>query len=209
MPPPHTRGVLMRTVSAIAGILLLPCVTHAQPLPGQQKSLRQLVSLRVEVQLVGVAARIGVSRQGVRDSVETRLRETGVDVLADDGEARGDPTLRVTLHAIEATGGYAFLVSVQLIERVVSLRRYVELVLSGELPTTPTDPVDPPAADGGGQMAGAGAGNDERGPCAELHRRIGTRVCRPIHRRLRRSESGVTMQHDVPARRVVIAERWA
>ena len=49
----------------------------------------------------------------------------------------------MTLHAIEATGGYAFLVSVQSIERVVSLRRYVELVLSDELPTTQAASVDP------------------------------------------------------------------
>ena len=79
----------MRTVAAIAGVLLLPCVTHAQLLPGQQDSLRQLVSLRVEVQLVGAAERIGVSRPDVRESVETRLRETGIDALADaDGGTR-------------------------------------------------------------------------------------------------------------------------
>ena len=56
---------------------------------------------------------------------------------------RGDPTLRVTLHAIDAAGGYAFMVSVQLLERMVSLRRYVELVLAGELPTGPADSIEP------------------------------------------------------------------
>ncbi len=56
---------------------------------------------------------------------------------------RGDPTLRVTLHAIDAAGGYAFMVSVQLLERMVSLRRYVDLVLAGELPTDPADSIEP------------------------------------------------------------------
>ena len=60
-----------------------------------------------------------------------------------DPPPRGDPTLRVTLHAIDAAGGYAFMVSVQLLERMVSLRRYVELVLAGELPTGPDDSIEP------------------------------------------------------------------
>ena len=58
--------------------------------------------------------------------------------------ARGvTPRLRVTLQAIDAAGGYAFLVSIQVIERVVAYRKYVELVFDGVLPTTPTASVDP------------------------------------------------------------------
>lgn len=43
---------------------------------------------------------------------------------------------------MNAAGGYAFLVSVQLVERVINYRRYVELVVDGVLPTSPTDSVE-------------------------------------------------------------------
>ena len=59
----------------------------------------------------------------------------------DDESTRGDPRLRVAVQAVTAAGGYAFLVSVQLVERVVNYRRYGELVLDGALPTAPTDSV--------------------------------------------------------------------
>lgn len=100
--------------------------------------------MAVEVQLVGASDRIGIDPAAVRDTVEARLREAGLAVRGDDDPPlRGDPTLRVTLHAIDAAGGYAFMVSVQLLERMVSLRRYVELVLAGELPTGPADSIEP------------------------------------------------------------------
>ena len=132
-------------VLVAVGIVLLPCLLHAQSLPDQQDVLRQIGQLRVEVQLVGVAAdEIGVTEQLIREVVEGRLREAGVGLRrSSETGARGDPRLRVTVHAINATGGYAFMVSVQVIERVVSLRRYVDLVLSGELPTSPTASVEP------------------------------------------------------------------
>ena len=137
----HGRWIVLIAVGAV----LIPRLAHAQSLPDQQDALRRMGQLRVEVQLVGVAADdIGVTEQSVKEIVEGRLREAGVELrLPNASEARGDPRLRVTVHAIKATGGYAFMVSVQLIERVVSLRRYVELVLSGELPVSPTASVEP------------------------------------------------------------------
>ena len=100
---------------------------------------------RVEVTLAGAAEDAGVTETALRDAVEGRLRQASLGGVrpADDRAVRGDPRLLVTVHTISVTGGYAFMVSVQFIERVVSLRRYVELVLSGELPTTPTASVEP------------------------------------------------------------------
>jgi hypothetical protein len=92
---------------------LLSAGVSAQDLPDQNDALRALASLAVEVQLVGAADRMGI------DAAEVRL------------------------HAIDAAGGYAFMVSVQFMERMVSLRRYVELVLTGELPTSPADSIAP------------------------------------------------------------------
>ena len=115
----------------------------AQPLPAQQGSLVELASLRVEVLLVGAASTIGFTEASVLERVEQRLRQAGLEVsdLDDDG-VRGDPRLRVAVQAVNAPGGYAFLVSVQLVERVVNYRRYGELIFNGELPTRPTDSVD-------------------------------------------------------------------
>ena len=45
---------------------------------------------------------------------------SGVSVRdADDRDERGDPHLRVAIQAVSAAGGFAFLVSVQMVERVV------------------------------------------------------------------------------------------
>lgn len=119
-------------------------VASAQDLPNQPDALRGLRSPAVAVQLVGAADRIGIEAAGVREAVEARLREAGLSVQDDnDPPARGEPILQVTLHAIDAAGGYAFMVSVQLLERMVSLRRYVDLVLAGELPTSPDDSIEP------------------------------------------------------------------
>ena len=133
---------LLGTTVLLAG--LLSAGVSAQDLPDQNDALRALASLAVEVQLVGAADRMGIDAAEVRRTVETRLRDGGLSVPA-PGEtpARGEPTLRVTLHAIDAAGGYAFMVSVQFMERMVSLRRYVELVLTGELPTSPADSIAP------------------------------------------------------------------
>ena len=63
--------------------------------------------------------------------------------MPDDRSERGDPQLRVAVQAVNAAGGFAFLVSVQLVERVVTYRKYAELVFDGVLPTTPTASVEP------------------------------------------------------------------
>ena len=137
----HRQWIVLVAVGAV----IMPCLIQAQSLPDQQDALRRIGRLRVDVQLVGVAADdIGVTARAVKEIVEGRLREAGVELrLANESEARGAPRFRVTVHAINATGGYAFIVSVHVIERVVSLRRYVELVLSEELPTSPTASVEP------------------------------------------------------------------
>ena len=113
-------------------------------MPAQQAALAELTSLRVEVQLVGAASTIGFSESSISEAVEQRLRRGNLEVRSgDDQSARGDPRLRVAIQAVDAGGGggYAFLVSVQLVERVVNYRRYGELVLDGALPTAPTDSV--------------------------------------------------------------------
>ena len=95
------------------------------------------------MQLVGAAATIGFTQTSISEAVEQRLRPGGLDVRSrDDRSARGDPRLRVAVQAVEAAGGYAFLVSVQLVERVVNYRRYGELVLDRALPTAPSDSVE-------------------------------------------------------------------
>ena len=92
------------------------------------------------MQLVGAASTIGFSESSISEAVEQRLRRGNLEVRSgDDQSARGDPRLRVAIQAVDAGGGYAFLVSVQLVERVVNYRRYGELVLDGALPTAPTD----------------------------------------------------------------------
>jgi len=113
----------------------------AQPLPRQHEALAELTSLRVELQLIGEAQSIGFGEETLFQSVEDRLRRSGLAVRA-NSDVRGDPRLRVAIQAVNAAGGYAFLVSVQLVERVINYRRYVELVLDGVLPTAPTDPVE-------------------------------------------------------------------
>ena len=119
-------------------------ISQAQPLPAQQAALVSLTSLRVEVQLIGNATTIGVTGPSISEAVEDRLRRAGIEVRdRDDQGVRGDPRLRVVVQAVNAAGGYAFLVSVQLVERVVTYRRYGELIFDGTLPTAPTDPVEP------------------------------------------------------------------
>lgn len=142
-PPSEVR---MR-LATIAGtmIILATCSQPlgAQPLPAQQASLAELTSLRVEVLLVGASSTIGFTESSVSERVEQRLRQAGLQVRTlDDEGVRGDPRLRVAVQAVPAPGGYAFLVSVQLVERVVNYRRYGELIFNGELPTRPTDSVD-------------------------------------------------------------------
>ena len=115
-----------------------------QPLDGQQGALSLLNSVRVDVQLIGAAPSTGLTSASVRRAVENRLRDSSVSVRdADDRSERGDPQLRVAVQAVNAAGGFAFLVSVQLVERVVTYRKYAELVFDGVLPTTPTASVDP------------------------------------------------------------------
>ena len=134
-------AAIMRILSGVVALTLLATGSSAQTLPDQQDALRALASIRVEVQLVGAADRLGIESAEVRGAVESRLREA---VSRDDQEpTRGDPMMSVTLHAIDAAGGYAFMVSVQFLERMVSLRRYVELVLASELPVGPGDSIDP------------------------------------------------------------------
>ena len=139
------RGIgtrFARTVGPVFVLLANSLALEAQPLPGQRAALIDLTSLRVEVQLVGAAATIGFTESSISEAVEQRLRRHGLEVRSrDDRSARGDPRLRVAVQAVDAAGGYAFLVSVQLVERVVNYRRYGELVLDGALPTAPTDPV--------------------------------------------------------------------
>ena len=121
-----------------------PLLATAQPLDGQQRALSLLNSVRVDVQLIGAAPTTGLTSASVRRAVENRLRDSSVSVRdADDRSERGDPQLRVAVQAVNAAGGFAFLVSVQLVERVVTYRKYAELVFDGVLPTTPTASVDP------------------------------------------------------------------
>ena len=49
----------------------------------------------------------------------------------------------MAVQAVKAAGGFAFLVSVQLVERVVTYRKYAQLVFDGALPTTPTASIEP------------------------------------------------------------------
>lgn len=109
-----------------------------------QVALTELTSLPVEVWLVGAAANIGFTESSISEAVEQRLRRGSLEVRDhEDLSTRGDPRLRVAIQAVNAGGGHAFLVSVQLVERVVNYRRYGERVLDGELPTAPSDSVAP------------------------------------------------------------------
>lgn len=136
----------MRLARVVCATVMLATCSQplgAQPLPAQQASLAELTSLRVEVLLVGASSTIGFTESSVSERVEQRLRRAGLQVRSlDDEGVRGDPRLRVAVQAVNAPGGYAFLVSVQLVERVVNYRRYGELIFNGELPTRPTDSVD-------------------------------------------------------------------
>ena len=140
------RGVGVRVARIVGTVVVFAAglqALGAQPLPAQQASLIDLTSVRVEVQLVGAAATIGFTELSISAAVEERLRRGGLEVRTpDDRDARGDPRLRVAVQAVNAAGGYAFLVSVQLVERVVNYRRCGELVLDGALPTAPTDSVE-------------------------------------------------------------------
>ena len=105
-----------------------PLLATAQPLDGQQRALSLLNSVRVDVQLIGAAPTTGLTSASVRRAVENRLRDSSVSVRdADDRSERGDPQLRVAVQAVNAAGGFAFLVSVQLVERVVTYRKYAEV----------------------------------------------------------------------------------
>ena len=130
--------------AALTAVLVgFPLLAAAQPLDGQQDALSLLNSVRVDVQLIGAAQSTGLTNASVRRAVESRLRDSPVSVRdADDRSERGDPQLRVAVQAVNAAGGFAFLVSVQLVERVVTYRKYAELVFDGVLPTTPTASVD-------------------------------------------------------------------
>lgn len=141
----HRVGTLLvRIVGAAVVFVVSAQLSHAQPLPAQQAALVSLTSLRVEVQLIGDATTIGVTALSISEAVEERLRKAGIEVRdRDDQGIRGDPRLRVVVQAVNAAGGYAFLVSVQLVERVVTYRRYGELIFDGTLPTAPTDSVEP------------------------------------------------------------------
>ena len=131
--------------AVLAAVLVgFPLLATAQPLDGQQGALSLLNSVRVDVQLIGAAPTTGLTSSSVRRAVEKRLRDPSVSVRdADDRSERGDPQLRVAVQAVNAAGGFAFLVSVQLVERVVTYRKYAELVFDGVLPTTPTASVEP------------------------------------------------------------------
>jgi hypothetical protein len=127
-----------------AALVACPLLAAAQPLDGQQLALSLLDSVRVEVQLIGTAGSMGLTSATVRKAVEDRLRDSRVSVReADDRSERGDPRLRVAVQAVNAAGGFAFLVSVQLVERVVTYRKYAQLVFDGALPTTPTGSIEP------------------------------------------------------------------
>ena len=135
---PRCKRVLLTAV-----LVSFPLLAAAQPLEGQQSGLSLLNSVRVDVQLIGAAPTTGLTSASVRLAVENRLRDSSVSVRdADDRSERGDPQLRVAVQAVNAAGGFAFLVSVQLVERVVTYRKYAELVFDGVLPTTPTASVD-------------------------------------------------------------------
>ena len=51
--------------------------------------------------------------------------------------------MRVALLPIAAAGGYAFLVSVQVINRIIGYRKYVELLFDDIVSTTPTASIAP------------------------------------------------------------------
>ncbi len=137
---PARRGAVLGWLLTVA-TWWLPA--SAQPLPDQTASLRDLDTVRVEIVLTGTSAQAGLTESTIQRDVESRLRQGGLPVRdATDRSARGDPRLRVTVQAIDAAGGYAFLVSIQVIERMVAYRKYVELVFDGALPTTPTASVD-------------------------------------------------------------------
>ena len=83
------------------------------------------------------------------------------------------------------------MVSVQLLERMVSLRRYVDLVLAGELPDRPRRLDRAARPDAERAVAGTGPGDDERRPGRGLPAGIGARVHRPLPRGFRGSEPQV------------------
>jgi hypothetical protein len=132
------------TLTAAVAFVACPLFAEGQPLGGQQSALSLLDSVRVEVQLIGEAESTGLTSATIRESVENRLRDSPVSVReADDRSERGDPRLRVAVQAVKAAGGFAFLVSVQLVERVVTYRKYAQLVFDGALPTPPTASIEP------------------------------------------------------------------
>ena len=143
----RVRILAIRIVGAAVVFVVSAVSAHmsqAQPLPEQQAALVSLTSLRVEVQLIGDASAIGVTGPSISEAVEERLRRAGIEVRDRDNQGvRGDPRLRVVVQAVNAAGGYAFLVSVQLVERVITYRRYGELIFDGTLPVAPTDSVEP------------------------------------------------------------------
>ncbi len=134
----------LERATVTAALVAHPLLAAAQPLDGQQIALSLLDSVRVEVQLIGEAGSTGLTSATVREAVENRLRDSSVSVReTDDRSQRGDPRLRVAVQAVKAAGGFAFLVSVQLVERVVTYRKYAQLVFDGALPTTPTASIEP------------------------------------------------------------------
>ena len=134
----------LERATVTAALVAYPLLAAAQPLDGQQIALSLLDSVRVEVQLIGEAGSTGLTSATVREAVENRLRDSSVSVReTDDRSQRGDPRLRVAVQAVKAAGGFAFLVSVQLVERVVTYRKYAQLVFDGALPTTPTASIQP------------------------------------------------------------------
>ena len=134
----------LERATVTAALVACPLLAAAQPLDGQQIALGLLDSVRVEVQLLGEAESTGLTSAAVREAVENRLRDSSVSVReTDDRSQRGDPRLRVAVQAVKAAGGFAFLVSVQLVERVVTYRKYAQLVFDGALPTTATASIEP------------------------------------------------------------------
>ncbi len=161
------------SITRLASIAFLalsfPQLGTAQPLPDQQASLALLTSLRVELQLIGAAESAGLTELLVLEAVESRLRDAGLTVRdRDDRSERGDPRLRVTIQVVDAAGGYAFLVSVQMVERVVTYRKYAELVFDGILPTRPTASVTPLEIAAGIKWEAQALGTTRRGGAANF-----------------------------------------
>ena len=181
---PRCKRVLLTAV-----LVGFPLLAAAQPLEGQQSGLSLLNSVRVDVQLIGAAPTTGLTSASVRLAVENRLRDSSVSVRdADDRSERGDPQLRVAVQAVNAAGGFAFLVSVQLVERVVTYRKYAELVFDGVLPHH-THRLSRRAGDlTCDQMGSSSSRHDQPGQRRDLHPRGAARVRRSIRGRLSRRE---------------------